>query len=142
MRSTDNFVKAALLVSDTQKAISDLLGVPIRMNFEFELNREVTPEYVVETVSLVSGVQLEDLKKDLRNQETVYARFVAYHILRTYLMMTHKAIGKMFGKDHTTVIHGLKTIEDEVTNLPLQQLKEKCVFKFLKNLNATYEDTV
>lgn len=142
MRDTDNFVKAALLISDTQKAITDLLGIPFRMNFEFELNREITPEYVIETVSLVSGIQLEHLKKDLRNQETVYARFVAFYILRTYLMMTHKSIGKMFGKDHATVIHGLRTIEDEVTNLPLQQLKERCVAKFLKNLNATYENTV
>ncbi|MDM1048032.1 helix-turn-helix domain-containing protein [Sphingobacterium hotanense] len=137
-----NFSKAALVLVEAEKQISNLIGAPIKLNFQIELNREITPDYIIETVSLVSGIPVESIKNESRSTEIVNARFVSFFLMRTYLFMTYKSIGKFFAKDHSSVIHGLKMVNEQFDNIPLQTLKEKCGAKFLTNLRINCEDSI
>ena len=142
MIDSTNFTKAAMVINQAQDEVSKLMGAPVKLKFHVELYHEITPEFVLETVSLVSGIPVESIRNESRESEIVNARFVAFYLLRTYLFMTHKAIGRLFKKDHSTVMHGLKIINEQFDNLALQNLKERCGAKFLTNLKASYEDTV
>lgn len=137
-----NFSKAALVLVEAEKQISNLIGAPVKLQFVVELNREITPEYIIETVSATTGISVDEIKNESRTTEIVNARFVCFYLMRTYLFMTYKAIGKVFGKDHSSVIHGLKIVNEQWENIPLQSLKEKCGAKFLTNLKINHEDTV
>lgn len=47
-----------------------------------------------------------------RKREVVHARFMIFYILRTYTRMSLKEVGDIFGRDHSTVIHGVSTFKD------------------------------
>jgi chromosomal replication initiator protein len=62
----------------------------------------------------------------LRWKKLVEARMVIAHLLRNdkYLEMSLKSIGYMLGRrDHTTIIHNIRTIEDSMEIYPDFRLK-------------------
>ena len=54
----------------------------------------------------------EGLDTKSRKREVVYRRIYLYKYLQQMEGLTLTAIGKMFNKDHATVIHGLKTFDN------------------------------
>ena len=48
-----------------------------------------------------------------RQRELVQARNMCMYIMQTYFNMTLKEIGKVFNRDHTTVIHGIKMFKQD-----------------------------
>lgn len=57
------------------------------------------------------GVQSEKLYEKNRRVEIVLARFVAYYLLSEVFGLPAAAIGREFGMDHTSVLHGVKKIK-------------------------------
>ena len=54
------------------------------------------------------------LKSKSRSHNISYPRQIAMYILKNELSLSLKQIGDLFGgKDHSTVIHAIKTIEEE-----------------------------
>jgi len=47
-----------------------------------------------------------------RKREVVDARNIVFYIARKYTRLSLKNVGKPFGKDHTTVIHGIQSFKD------------------------------
>lgn len=58
------------------------------------------------------GITLELMCYTSRKREIVYPRQVAMYLLIHYSPLSLKNIGKIFGKDHTTVIHSRQSIQD------------------------------
>ena len=54
----------------------------------------------------------EGLDTKSRKREVVYRRIYLFKYLQQMEGLTLTAIGKMFNKDHATVIHGLKTFDN------------------------------
>ncbi len=61
------------------------------------------------------NVTVEDLKGRKRSNDIAIPRQIAMYICRTYLNESLPKIGSEFGgKDHTTVMHAVKKIKDEI----------------------------
>lgn len=56
-------------------------------------------------------VPLDEVLTNSRVVELVEARWVIAYVLRTNRRMSLSAIGRRLGRDHTTVMHGLREIE-------------------------------
>lgn len=128
------FTKAALLLAEAQKQITELLGVNVLLSFEIETPQSMTVSNIIRIVSQVSGLAPIEMTGKSKTQEVCYCRYVCYYLMRKYLSMTKSAIGSVFRKDHSTVIAGLDVIEREKTNEELQVLLVECEKLFLKEV--------
>ena len=77
--------------------------------------KEITPALIIEVVAEHFGVSSDDITSKKRNSEFVQPRQVVMYLCRQLTATPYTTIGKMLGKkDHTTVIHGVNKIEDEI----------------------------
>ena len=79
---------------------------------------------IVEKVAAYYGMSNEEIRGKSRKRELVKARWLAMYFIRQKTDYTLNAIGDMFGRDHTTVIHALETIKDIMTLHYETDLKE------------------
>jgi chromosomal replication initiation ATPase DnaA len=77
-------------------------------------HREIRFEQVIKTVCEVMKVDRYKILTPNRSKELVFARNMCYHIFRRYFSLTLKEIGRVFERDHTTVIHGITTFQNDV----------------------------
>ena len=81
--------------------------------------REVSMEDIVRKVSEISGVPEDGIVGKSRKQEVVEARQTAMYICRNILDSSLSSVGMYFGgRDHTTVIHAIKTIDKKQSAKP------------------------
>lgn len=57
------------------------------------------------------GVSLNDLRSLRRRQDIVFARQMAMYLARQLTAHSLPAIGRCFGRDHTTVIHAVRRVQ-------------------------------
>lgn len=140
MIDSTQFTKAALILTEAQNMITNLIGVNVKLKFEIESVTSITIGNIVHIVSSCSGVSVSDMEGLSRKSEVVYARYVCFFLMRKYMSLSLKAIGQVFNRDHSTVVSGLSVIEDEPNNKSLQQLLRHSEAEFLKILR--HEDTI
>lgn len=86
--------------------------------------KEITPSLIIEVVAEHFGVSPEDITSKKRNSEFVQPRQVVMYLCRELIDTSLNNIGKLLGKkDHTTVIHGVNKIKEEMTTN--EELKNK-----------------
>lgn len=95
--------------------------------------REITPSIIIDTVAEDFGVLPDDIVSHKRNSEFVLPRQIVMYLCRNLTEVSLVSIGKLLGKkDHTTIMHGVKKIEDDMkTNI---ELKDK-IDIIIKKLN-------
>jgi chromosomal replication initiator protein len=77
--------------------------------------KEVQPEAVLKAVAELHGVKVSDLKSDRKHKVVVTPRQIAMYLLRQMTPLSFPDIGARFGgKDHTTVMHAVKKIEQKM----------------------------
>lgn len=77
--------------------------------------KEITSDLVINTVADHYGVLPEDITSKKRNSEFVVPRQIVMYLLRQLTDISYINIGKILGKkDHTTIIHGVNKITDEL----------------------------
>ena len=92
---------------------------------EFELTRE----YVVQTVEILSGV--ENIGQKTRREPKRYLRYVVYALLDRYFPHSSWAWkAETFDQDHATAIHALKKWKEEML---VQRCYKQYVFLYLKS---------
>ena len=102
-----NLEKKEISVSLAEEVLRDIL-----MPNE---KREVTPEFIIETVAEHYGITMADIAGSKRNSEIVVPRQIAMYLCRKMTDASLKNIGALLGKrDHTTIINGEKKIEAEL----------------------------
>ncbi len=80
-----------------------------------DLPKEITPTLIINIVAEHFGVNPEDITSKKRNSEFVLPRQVVMYLCRTMTDYSLTAIGKILGKkDHTTIIHGVEKITEEL----------------------------
>ena len=74
----------------------------------------ITNEVIQKLVAESFGVKMSDLKSKRRTKNVVLPRQVAMYLCRLLANSSLPEIGQFFGgKDHSTVIHAIKTIEEK-----------------------------
>ena len=71
-----------------------------------------TIDRIINDVSQRSGIKKEKILSRNRRKEIVAARFACMYLLRKEAFMTFAAIGRVFGRDHSTAMHALRTVEN------------------------------
>ena len=86
--------------------------------------KEITPNLIIEMVAEHFEVTSTDILSKKRNSEFVLPRQVAMYLCRNMLDISLSNLAKILGKkDHTTIIHGINKIEDEL--MVNEELKNK-----------------
>ncbi|MCM1086524.1 MAG: chromosomal replication initiator protein DnaA [Muribaculaceae bacterium] len=76
---------------------------------------KITPSYIIEEVADYFSISPEDITSKKRNSELVQARQIVMYLCRDLTDTSFSSIGKLLGKkDHTTVIHGVNKITEEI----------------------------
>ena len=77
--------------------------------------REITADLIIETVAEHFHIQIDDIKSNRRNSEIAVPRQIAMYFCRYLLDISYKNIGVLMGgRDHSTVMHGVTKIEEEL----------------------------
>jgi len=73
--------------------------------------RNSTIEHILDKCAFAYGLSRADILMKSRTIERVHARQMAMIILKDMTSITLLGIGRIFNKDHTTVIHGIKAMK-------------------------------
>lgn len=96
-------------------------------------NKEITPELIVNTVAEHFHISPADMASKIKSQDIVFPRQIAMYLCRHYTGSSLKTIGTLLGrKDHTTVMHAIEKIQNEVdtsesTRNTIEVIKKKIV---------------
>jgi chromosomal replication initiator protein len=71
---------------------------------------------ILNTVSNYYGVTINELKGKCRKRRIVKPRQVIMFLLRTKARMVLSDIGDVMNRDHTTVIHSITCIQNDITH--------------------------
>lgn len=113
--------------------ISLELAKDILKDVIYERERVITVEDIQKTVAENFGIKPQDMKIKRRTREIAFPRQIAMYLCRKLINISLNEIGKHFGgKDHSTVIHSTKLIEDKIKRD--EEIKEKIegIIKTLK----------
>lgn len=84
----------------------------------------ITPDIIINVVCEHFNVSKDDIVSSKRNSEIVLPRQVFMYLCREYLSIPYKQIGKYIGgKDHSTVMHGLEKISNNIKEDPELAMK-------------------
>ena len=90
-------------LSTTRNVLKDLLKISDRPITVTEIQYAVCGHY---------QIGLTDLKSTRRERRIARPRQLAMYLAKTLTPLSLPDIGKAFGRDHTTVMHAVKTMED------------------------------
>ena len=75
--------------------------------------KALTVEFVQKTVCEYYGLKIQDIKAKKRTRDIAFPRQIAMYLSKALTDSSLSEIGKNFGgKDHSTVIHACKLIEE------------------------------
>lgn len=101
-------------------AVLNYMGIPgIKEEYRAERKPKITPERIIKVVCDHLDVDADGLKGKCRVKDLVYARHIIFYFLRKHTSVTLKIAGELFNRDHTTVVHGLKYLQDLIDTEPL-----------------------
>jgi chromosomal replication initiation ATPase DnaA len=72
----------------------------------------IKQDELLEIVCQEAGLTVESILRPFRGRNFVLARYVYFHIAKKLYGLKLSEMGSKFGHDHTTVIHGLRKIDD------------------------------
>ena len=108
-------------INEHQKIISQLQRKMVKV---YSVNNKVIKtsplpnlESATEMVKKICdkiNITYEEMKSSTRIQEVVSARQSIWYIFNKEYGMTFTSISKIFNKNHATIIHGVKKVEDEL----------------------------
>lgn len=67
---------------------------------------------LIETICIYLKVDKDDLMSKLRKREVALARQTCMYFLQKETTLTLKQIGRIFNRDHSTVIYGVQVVKD------------------------------
>ncbi|MDR2506539.1 MAG: chromosomal replication initiator protein DnaA [Candidatus Accumulibacter sp.] len=87
----------------TKESLKDIIGA---------VNRQITIDNIQKTVADYFKIKIADLFSSRRNRQIVRPRQIAMWLAKNLTSQSYPSIGEAFGgKDHTTVLHAIRTIE-------------------------------
>ncbi len=96
---------------------SQLVAEVVKERVGGRIGNDVSIENIVKKVSEVSQVKENDIVGKSRKMEIAEARQVSMYLCRDIMGTSLNNIGMFFGgRDHTTVIHALKTVNEKKAN--------------------------
>lgn len=92
----------------------------------------VTVDRIFEKVSKKYGISIEDIKSRKRTKGIASARHITIYIIRKMTDLSLPAIGRLLGRDHTTIMSSIETIENEMMQNTLFEIEINELMKEIK----------
>ncbi len=86
-----------------------------------EEGQPITVDTIIDIVSEHFGITRADILSKKRNAEIAQPRQIVMYLCREMLDLPYKSIGKVLARDHSTVMHGITAVEDEMSQYPDMQ---------------------
>lgn len=114
LRDMEGVLNSLIFHATLLKKNIDLeLAKEVLKNIIKEIQSDVSVDFIQKTVSEYFKVDLDSLKSKVKKREIVIPRQVAMYFCKRYTQLTLALIGNNFGgRDHSTVIHALESVED------------------------------
>jgi chromosomal replication initiator protein len=114
LRDMEGVLNSLLFHATLLKKEIDLeLAKEVLKNIVKEIQSDVSVDFIQKTVADYFKVSLEQMKSKVKKREIVIPRQVAMYFCKRYTQLTLALIGGNFGgRDHSTVIHALESVED------------------------------
>lgn len=92
----------------------DYIKVILREKLNEINKKEIDIDFIKETVSKYFKIEVSDLSSKNRSNSIAYPRQIAMYLCRNLLDCALGHIGSAFEKDHTTIMHGVKKIDEKM----------------------------
>lgn len=100
-------------------ARSELIGTPINVETTHEILKDIIQMYekkiavadILQSTADYYSLKLSDLKSIRRDRRIARPRQLAMYLSKTLTSLSLPDIGTHFDRDHTTILHAIKTIE-------------------------------
>jgi chromosomal replication initiator protein len=139
LRDMEGVLNSLLFHATLLKKEIDLeLAKEVLKNIVKEIQSDVSVDYIQKTVADYFKVELEQMKSKVKKREIVIPRQVAMYFCKRYTQLTLALIGENFGgRDHSTVIHALESVEDMMkTDVNFRNSVEDLTKKFKSRMTA------
>lgn len=119
--------KVDITLNNVEEALKDIISPNVV--------KQVTPQLIINVVADHFSITSDDITSKRRNSEFVQPRQICMYLCRKLTAESLQSIGKALGKkDHTTVIHGIDKISEEIqTN---EELKNR-IDVIMKKINPS-----
>ncbi len=116
VRQIEGTVKKIMAYRDLNNMPLDLPNISRAIDdmFKSEGNALPTPSLIINQVCKFYSIDETVLRGTLKNKGTAEARQVAIYLIRQLTNLSTPDIGKEFGKDHSTIIHSIKKVENSL----------------------------
>lgn len=100
---------------DPSELVDDSMDTPAENTFAPSMKqRAINPRAVIDTVAKYYGLDTNDLLGKSRLKDIKTARQIAMYIMNEELSLSTVRIGQEFSKDHTTIMHGIKVVKENL----------------------------
>lgn len=117
---------------------SDKIPNSVVQNFVRDVVNDTMPEpikieKIISEVARTYNVDEQEILSKRKTSDLALARQVAMYIARETTELSYKAIGEAFSKDHTTVLHNTRKIENYIKENPYEKSIIEDIIKNLKS---------
>ena len=114
VRQIEGTVKKIMAYRDLNNMPLDLPNISRAIDdmFKSEGNALPTPGLIISQVCKFYSIDEAVLRGTLKNKGTAEARQVAIYLIRKLTNLSTPDIGKEFGKDHSTILHSIRKVEN------------------------------
>lgn len=78
----------------------------------------ITPAFIIDVVAEHFEINVSEIYSDKRDNRIVIPRQIAMYLSRKHTDCSTLELENVFKRDHSTVLHGIKAIENKITNDP------------------------
>lgn len=126
IKAYSNLVKQDVNLELAEQVLKDIISPNEK--------KVVTPEIIINMVAEQFEITPADIVGNKRSSKIVYPRQIAMYLCRTMLDIPLTQVGSYIGnRDHTTVIHGINKIQDD---LETNEQTQKVIANLKKKLNS------
>jgi len=114
LRDMEGVLNSLMFHATLLKKDIDLeLAKEVMKNIVKEIQSDVSVDFIQKTVADYFNIELDVMKSKVKKREIVIPRQVAMYFCKRFTQLTLQLIGENFGgRDHSTVIHALESVED------------------------------
>lgn len=100
--------QTSVTVSKAREWVSDMISATPKT--------EVTVDRIMAIIAQKYSVSVDDLKSRKKSADIVNARHKCVYLIRTLTDLSTPQIGRIFSRDHSTIINSIKNVEFEIEN--------------------------
>ncbi|MCP4336908.1 MAG: chromosomal replication initiator protein DnaA [Mycoplasma sp.] len=133
IRSIEGAVKRVKFFNMSNNSLKYTYSVITKIFDQLKINKEeLTPNRIVSVVAGYYKVSVNDIFGKTRKKEVVLARHISMWLVRSINKHSFKQIGKIFGRDHSTILSAITKIDTAIKiNLVVKEAIKKIKSKIL-----------